>query len=123
MNLCSGVFVSGNQLVLDEYAIPIPEPVSHRFHKDQSVTLGMRPEAVNVSVDSDSPNGVQLPAEVESFEPDFVHHTQTVHLRTGRWRYSGLCSLDLHLSTGQLVRAQIDLSQLYFFDANSGVRL
>jgi ABC-type sugar transport system ATPase subunit len=123
MNLCSGVFVSGNRLVLDEYMIPIPEPVFHRFQKDQPVTLGMRQEAVNISVESDPPSGISLPAEVESFEPDFVHRTQTVHLRTGRWRFSCLCPLDLQLSTGQLVQAQIDPAQLYFFDANSGVRL
>jgi len=123
MDLCSGVFVSGNRLVLDEYMIPIPEPIFHRFQNDQPVTLGMRQEAVNVSVEADQTNGIQLPAEVESFEPDFVHRTQTVHLRTGGWRYSGLCPLDLHLSTRQLVQAQIDPAQLYFFDANSGVRL
>jgi len=123
MNLCPGVFVSGNRLILDEYSIPIPEPLFHRFQNDQPVTLGMRQEAVNVSVESAPINGIQLPAEAESFEPDFVHRTQTVHLRTGRWRYSGLCPLDLHLSTGQRVQAQIDPARLYFFDAISGVRL
>jgi ABC-type sugar transport system ATPase subunit len=123
MNLCSGVLVSGNRLVLDEYVIPIPEPIFHRFQNNQPVTLGMRREAVNVSVGSVSTHGIHLPAEVESFEADFVHRMQTVHLRTGRWRYSGICTLDLQLSTGQLVQAQIDPAQLYFFDANSGVRL
>jgi hypothetical protein len=76
-----------------------------------------------VSVEPDSTNGIRLPAEVESFEPDFVHRTQTIHLQTGRWRYSGLCPLDLQLSIGQLVHAHIDPAQLYFFDATSGVRL
>jgi ABC-type sugar transport system ATPase subunit len=123
MNLCSGVFVSGNRLVLDEYVIPIPEPIFHRFQNNQPVTLGMRQEAVNVSVEPDSTNGIRLPAEVESFEPDFVHRTQTIHLQMGRWRYSGLCPLDLQLSTGQLVHAHIDPAQLYFFDSTSGVRL
>jgi ABC-type sugar transport system ATPase subunit len=123
MHLCSGVFVSGDRLVLDDYVIPIPEPIFHRFQNNQPVTLGMRQEAVNVSVESDSTNEIRLTAEVKSFEPDFVHRTQTVHLQTGRWRYSGLCPLDLQLKTGQLVQAQIDATRLYFFDANSGVRL
>jgi hypothetical protein len=64
-----------------------------------------------------------LRAEVEALESDFVHRTQTVHLRSGRWIYSGLCPLDMNLQIGQPVQAQIDSEHLYFFDANSGLRL
>jgi ABC-type sugar transport system ATPase subunit len=123
MNLFSSGFISGNKLVLDEYLIPLPERVFALVQNNQPVTLGMRQEAVNISVESTSTNGIQLPAEVESFESDFAHRTQTVHLRTGRWNYSGLCSLDLNLRIGQLVHAQLNPEQLYFFDTNSSLRL
>jgi len=123
MNLFSGGFISGNKLVLDDYLIPLPERVFPLVQNNQPVTLGMRQEAVNISAESASANGIQLQAEVESFESDFVHHTQTVHLHTGRWRYSGLCPLDIRLHVGQLVDAQIEPAYLYFFDSGSGLRL
>jgi ABC-type sugar transport system ATPase subunit len=123
MNLLSGGFILGNKLVLDDYLIPLPEYVLARTRSNQPVTLGMRQEAVNISAESSSTNGIQLPAEVESFEADFVHRTQTIQLRTGRWSYSGLCPLNLKLGIGQLVNAQINPEHLYFFDAGSGLRL
>ena len=123
MNLFSGGFISGNKLVLDDYLIPLPERVFPLVQNNQPVTVGMRQEAVSISAESTSTNGIQLPAEVESFESDFVHRTQTVHLHTGRWRYSGLCPLDMRLHVGQLVKAQIEPAYLYFFDSGSGLRL
>jgi len=123
MNLFSGGFISGNKLVLDDYLIPLPERVFPLVQNNQPVTLGMRQEAVSISAESTSTNGIQLPAEVESSESDFVHRTQTVHLHTGRWRYSGLCPLDMQLHVGQLVDAQIEPAYLYFFDSGSGLRL
>jgi ABC-type sugar transport system ATPase subunit len=123
MDLLSGGSISGNKLVLDDTLIPIPQRVFPLVQNGQSVTLGMRREAVNVSTEATSTNGIQLPAEVETLESDFVHRTQTVHLRTGRWLYSGLCPLAMNLQLGQRVQAQIDPEHLYFFDATSGLRL
>jgi ABC-type sugar transport system ATPase subunit len=123
MDLLSGGFISGSKLVLDDSLIPLPPRVFPLVQNDQPVTLGMRRETVKVSAEPASTNGVQLRAEVEALESDFVHRTQTVHLRTGRWSYSGRCPLDMKLQVGQLVQAQIDPEHLYFFDANSGLRL
>jgi ABC-type sugar transport system ATPase subunit len=123
MNLFSGGSVSGSKLVLDDTLIPLPQRLFPLVQNSQVVTLGMRPEAVNVSAEATSTNGVQLRGEIETLESDFVHRTQTVHLRTGRWIYSGICPLDMKLQIGQLVQAQIDPEHLYFFDANSGLRL
>jgi multiple sugar transport system ATP-binding protein len=123
MNLFPGGFISGNKLVLDDHLLPLPERVFAVVKNNQSVTLGVRQEAVSVSVESTSTNEMQLPAEVQSFESDFVHHAQTVHLRTGQWNYSGLCSLDMEFRAGQWVTAQLDPQRFYFFDPNSGLRL
>ena len=123
MNLLSGGFISGRDLILDDILIPLPARVLPLIQIDQSVTLGMRPEAVTVSVETHSTNGIQLPAEVETFESDFVHRIQTVQIRTGRWTYSGQCSMDVKLQMGQRVHAMINPERLYFFDTESGTRI
>ena len=121
MSLLSGGFISGGKLVLGEYLISIPQRVLSRVQDHQSVTLGIRQEDVTVSIDSTSMNGITIPAKVESAEADYVHRTQTVHLRTGQWSYSGLCSLDLNFSIGQSVHVELDPEHLYVFDAKSGL--
>jgi ABC-type sugar transport system ATPase subunit len=121
MNLLSGGYISVDKLVLGEYLIELPERVLRRVQDHQSVTLGMRQEAVSISIDSTSTNGIMIPAAVESAEADYVHRTQTVQLRTGPWSYSGRCSLDLNLSIGQSVHVELDREGLYVFDTKSGV--
>src|SRR5215212_1560157 len=123
MNLFSGGFAAGSNLVLGDILVPLPERVFPLLQDGQPVTLGIRPEAVNISAESISRNGIQLPAVVESFEADYAHRTQTVHLRSGEWSYSGFCALEEIYRVGQLVHAQLDPQRLYFFDTNSGLRL
>ncbi|HEY3476176.1 MAG TPA: ABC transporter ATP-binding protein, partial [Anaerolineales bacterium] len=123
MSLLSGGYISGEKLTLGDYLIPLPRRVVGLVQESQPVTLGLRQEAVTISTDGASPNTIQLPAEVESVEADYVHRTQTVHLRTARWNYLGLCPLDLHVPIGQSVHAQLDLERLYFFDTRSGLRI
>src|SRR5688572_19891834 len=78
MDLLSGGFISGDKLVLDDILMPLPERLLPLVQNDQPVTLGMRRETVNVTAESVSTNGIQLRAEVETFESDYVHRTQTV---------------------------------------------
>ena len=121
MNLFSGGFISGNKLVLGDFLIPLTARVFSLVQNDQPVTLGIRQEAINISVDLNSTRGIVLPAEVESLEADYVHRAQTVHLRTGQWHYSGLCPLEMPFRIGQRVQAQFDPERLYFFDTKSGL--
>ena len=123
MNLFSGGYISGDKLVLDEDLISLPSSVFPVVQNDQRVTLGMRPEAVNISAEAISSSGIRMAAEVEAFEADFVHRIQTVYLRSGRWTYSGQCPLDMKLQIGQRVQAEVDPERLYFFDTNSGLRI
>ena len=123
MNLLSGGVVSGNRLVLGDDLIPLPEHIFRRVENNQHVTLGIRHEAVTLTMSLAPSSAIQLPAEVQSTEPDYVHHTQTVHLRTGQWNYAGIGSLDESFRVGQVVRAQFDPERLYFFDTRSGLRL
>jgi ABC-type sugar transport system ATPase subunit len=123
MNLFAGGFVSGNRLVLGETLIALPARVFSLVQNNQPVTMGIRQEAVDVLPEPASTSALQLPAEVVSFEADYVHRTQTVHLQSGQWNYSGLCSLDREFKVGQKVQAQLDSDRLYFFDTNSGLRI
>jgi multiple sugar transport system ATP-binding protein len=123
MDLLSGGLISGNRFVLDETVIPLPKLVASLVQEGQAVTLGMRREAVHISAQPPATSGVHLRGEVDSIESDFVHRQQTVRVRTRRWSYSGVCSLDVRIRIGQLVHAQIDPEQLYFFETNSGLRI
>ena len=121
MSLLSGGYISGDKLVLGDYLIGLPQRVLARVQDHQSVTLGMRQEAVTISIDSASTNGITIAAQVESAEVDYVHRTQTLQLRTGPWSYSGLCSLDLNFAIGQTIHVELDREGLYVFDTKSGV--
>lgn len=123
MALFSSGVISGNKLVLDDALIPLPRLIFSLVRDGQQVTLGVRREAVSISTELTPTDGIQLQGEVEAFESDYVHRIQTVHVLTGRWRYLGICPLEVKLQVGQWVRAQIDPEQLYFFDTNSGLRL
>jgi ABC-type sugar transport system ATPase subunit len=123
MNLLPGGVISGSRLMLDDFSIPLSKRVLPLVRDDQAVTLGMRQEAVNISVGNVPFKGIQLAGQVEAIEPDVVHHIQLVHFRSGRWTFSGFSPLDLALEMGQPVQAQIDPERLYFFDTNSGLRL
>lgn len=123
MNLFPGGSVSGNHLVLDDTLIPLPRLISSLVEDGQSVTLGIRQEAVAVSAASSFGNGIQMRGEVDALESDFVHRMQTVYIRTGRFRCSGLCSLDVNLRIGQPVHISLDPGRLHFFDTSSGLRL
>ncbi|MGB8983229.1 MAG: ATP-binding cassette domain-containing protein [Anaerolineales bacterium] len=123
MNLFAGGVISGNKLVLGDYLIPLPKLIFSLVKDGQAVTLGVRQEAVTLAGDAPAANAIQLRAEVESVEADYIHRIQTVHLKTGQWHYLGVCPLELGIRIGQLVQAQINPEQLYFFDTNSGLRL
>ena len=123
MNLLPSGSISGGKLVLDQYLIPLSSRVYPLVANGQSVTLGFRREAVKVSVEQSSGNGIQLRGEIEALEPDYAQRNQVVYIRDGLWSYSGLCPLDMNLRVGQIVHAELDAASLYFFDRKSGLRI
>lgn len=123
MNLFAGGVISGNRLVLDDYLIPLSRLISSLVVDRQPVTLGIRREAVTVSAEPLSKDGIPLRGEVDAVEEDYAHRMQTVYVRTGRFRYSGLCPLEIPLRLGQVVHVSLDPERLYFFDTRSGKRL
>ena len=123
MNLLTGGSISGDKLVLGNELIPISKRVQPLIQNGQRITLGFRLEAVQVSVEKSSGNGIQLRGEIEALEPDYTQRTQVVYIRNGIWNYAGLCSLDVKLNLGQMVNVEIDPERLYFFETDSGIRL
>jgi ABC-type sugar transport system ATPase subunit len=123
MDLFPSSPVSDGRLVLGEYVFPLPESVLPLLQNGQQITLGLRRETVKVFPETESMDGMHLQAQIEAFESDFVHRTQTVFLRTGRFQFSGLCPLDTKLHLGQSVPVEINPENLYFFDTHSGRRL
>jgi ABC-type sugar transport system ATPase subunit len=123
MNLLPSGSISGSKLVLDTYLIPLSSRVYPLVENGQSVTLGFRREAVKISVEQSSGNGIQLRGAIEALEPDYTQRHQVVHIRDGLWSYSGLCPLDMNLRVGQIVHVELDPERLYFFDGKSGLRL
>jgi multiple sugar transport system ATP-binding protein len=123
MILFTGGSISGSRLVLDGYSIPLPKLISSLVQEEQPVTLGIRQEAIAVTTGPASTDSIHMRAEVEGVESDFVHRMQTVHLRTGRFKYSGLCPLETMLRIGQSVHVALDPARLHFFDTKSGQRL
>lgn len=121
MDLLPNGSISGGRLVLDDYAFPSH---IHSFVEDgQQVILGTRREDVSISVKEQPTNNLQFRAEVESVEPDLVHHVQVVYVRMGKFILTGLCPMDVKLLAGQSVYVGFEPEKLYFFDAVSGRRL
>ena len=120
MDLFSGGSISAGKLVLDDYSFPIPNRIFPLVENGQQVALGIRRETVRVAAETQPTNGIQLRAEVEAFDSDFVHRVQIVYLRMGRFAYSGLCPMDIKLHVGQIIDVEIEPERLYFFDTKSG---
>ena len=123
MNLLPSGSISGGKLVLGNYLISLSSRVYPLVANGQLVTLGFRREAVKVSAEQSSGNGIQLRGEIEALEPDFVQRNQIVYIRDRLWNYSGLCPLDVKLRLGQTIYVELDPERLYFFDTKSGLRL
>jgi ABC-type sugar transport system ATPase subunit len=123
MDLLPSGSVSEGRLALGKYTFPFPESIQPLLQAEQQVTMGLRRETVRVFPEPESKNAIHLQADVDAFESDFVHRTQTVFLRMGRLQFSGLCPLDLKLHVGQQVPLEIQPENLYFFDTHSGRRL
>jgi ABC-type sugar transport system ATPase subunit len=123
MDLFPSGSISGRQLIVDDYAFPLPYRTLSIVEDGQQVTMGVRRETVRITGQADSTNGTSLAAEVEAFETDLVHRQQIVFLRRGQFAFSGLCSADMKLHIGQRVSVELDPERLYYFDTRSGKRL
>ena len=123
MTLLPGGRVAEGELALDDLRIPLPERARAAIREEQSIVLGLRPEAVSLSASEDLPSMIQIKGEIEVLERDFPHHSQLLQLRTGRLSYPGMCSDEVELKVGDTIPVRIDAERLYFFDQETGLAL
>ncbi len=124
MTLLPSGHVLAPELVLDDIHIPLPERVRPLVKENQTLVLGLRPEAVSLAGSSNPPSsGIKLQGQIETIQSDYPHRTQLLQLRSGRLEYPCQCPLDVPLKVGETISVQLDPEQLYFFDQTSGLTL
>lgn len=120
--LPAGRVISGG-LALDDLRIALPERVRTLVRENQTLVVGLRPEAVSLSGRDLIPSHIQLQGQIAVVEPDYPRHMQLLQLSTGRLDYPCLCPLDMPLKTGDRIDVQIDPEKLYFFDHETGLAI
>jgi ABC-type sugar transport system ATPase subunit len=126
MNLFPGAVVTGDRLRLNDSSIPLPPASSMWAQPDRAVIIGVHAEAIHLVSGSSAepaPAGFRLRGGVELVEPDIVHRTQLVHLRTGRFEYGAITPLDISLYRGDRIEVVLPSDQLYFFDSKNERRI
>ena len=123
MTLLPSGHVLGSELVLDDVHILLPERIRPLVKENQTLVLGLRPEAVALAEGDPPSGGIKLQGQIETIQPDYPHHIQLLQLLSGRLEYPCQCSLDVSLKVGDTISVQMDPDQLYFFDQESGLTL
>jgi ABC-type sugar transport system ATPase subunit len=128
MSLLAGGAIDDGALHVGEYTFALPERIKAQIHTGQAVTLGIRPEALQLLSASNSiltrPMGeaVRVRGLVEMVEPDFSRQVQTAYVRAGELSFAVETALDAAI-VGATVEVGFPLDRLYFFDAASEKRL
>jgi ABC-type sugar transport system ATPase subunit len=132
MNLLASGAIADGALRLGEHSFPLPDSLSGQVQSSQAITLGIRPEAVQLisssstTVTRPAGAGVHLRGQVEMVEPDFAHQAQVVYVRSGDGpaaiTFAVTTELDAAI-TGATVDVVFPHDQLYFFDTASERRL
>jgi ABC-type sugar transport system ATPase subunit len=124
MNLFRGGRVEDNHLYLDDLSIPLPQIAKTWAYAGRKVTVGIQAEAIQLAVETLSPSaGFHLRSTVEVIEPNFMHRTQQVYLRTGRFVYATHAAWDTRLKVGDEIEVILPADQLYFFDSENEHRI
>ncbi len=124
MNLLTGGRVEADRLCLDNFSAPLPQTAQTWASPGRSVTIGIHAEAIALASESlPPPDGFQLRGVIEVIEPNFGHHTQLLHLRTGRFAYTAAAPLEIPLKVGEEVTVILPTAEFYFFNGKTGRRM
>ena len=98
-----------------------------------SLTVGFRPESVQVTVTEDETDAPAAESEaaqtgtwtgtVETVEPDYGRHIQLIHFESAGRILVGQADVRARIAQGERVRAELDESDLHLFDGDSGKRV
>lgn len=124
MNLFPGGVVAEGAVQLLGLRIPLPDALNTHVQSGQTVTVGVRPEALRL-VDGAAllNDGVFLHGVAEVVEPDFGRQSQLVYAAQGDFRFVAMGDLAIPLFAGHPVTALLDPTRLHLFDATSERRI
>ena len=132
MNLISGGVIADGVLRLSHYAFPLPDTLKPQVQAGQALTLGLRPEVIQLISSSSTPvtnpakPGIHLQGTVDMVEPDFAHQQQVIYVRvddgSGAISFAVTAELDAAI-VGATVEVVFPPDQLYFFDSATEKRI
>ncbi len=128
MNLFAGGTVAEGMVHFPDFAVPLPDQVKDRVMAGQSLTVGVRPEALRlvdgtVAAPATMPGAVILRGVAEVVEPDFGRQSHLVYTANEQLRFVALGDLQIPMFAGHPVSARLDSDRLHFFDTASEQRI
>lgn len=123
MNLLAGGLVREGAVELGDWQAPLPVHLRGRVYAGQQLTVGIRPEAVQVLEDDATAAGMHWQGTVELVEPDLGRRTQWVHVRHNDQTLVASAALEHPVYVGHRVTACMRGEDFHFFDAATGLRL
>jgi ABC-type sugar transport system ATPase subunit len=94
-------------------ALPVPDYLQRRIAPDDSLTVGARPEQLQIS---STAAASAIPGVVEMVELSMSDATQTLLLRHGQVNLSAKIDLQQPVRTGETLWCQFPSQHLYYFD-------
>ncbi len=128
MNLFAGGTVADGRVHFPDFQVPLPDRVREQVQAGQTLTLGVRPEALRL-VDgattrpTTETNGILLRGAAEVVEPDFGRQSQLVYTANEQLRFVAMGDLQIPMFAGHPVTARLDIDRLHFFDTASEQRI
>ena len=110
-----------------------PAPLLASSSSGDSLTVGIRPESVQVAVadgyeeeigtaDQTSPS-TTWQGTATAVEPDYGRHILLVHFESGGHRLVGQADVRARIARGEKIRARFDVTELHLFEGESGGRI
>ena len=106
--------------------IPLPGQIAEVLHRTDSVTLGIRPDAIRLAPLEgvrEVSQGFDLRGTIDVVEPDFARRTQIVYASHGEVSFCVQVTADQLMAQGYPIRVLIPWTAVHWFDTASGSRL
>jgi len=124
MNLLPCGEVHAGMIQLPGLQIALPAPLREKLARDQQIIVGVRPEGIQVLPHQrDAANQLFLRGQADVVEPDFGRSMQLVYAHNEAFTFTATAPIDYPIYAGHPVTAQLDLTQLHFFDGVTHRRL
>ncbi len=126
MNLIPAEVIKGHLVLRTGQRIPLPGQIAEVLHRTDSVTLGIRPDAIRLAPLEgvrEVSQGFDLRGTIDVVEPDFARRTQIVYASHGEVSFCVQVTADQPMAQGYPIRVLIPWTAVHWFDTASGSRL